>query len=42
MFNNTLIGVAAKHGLTPLTDWGDPDLDYCFDEVSGQSGRHIP
>ena len=33
VFNSTFLGVAKKHGLTPLVDWGDPDLDACFDEA---------
>lgn len=33
VFNSTLIGVAAKHGLKPVVDWGDPELADCFDEV---------
>lgn len=33
MFNSTLLGVAAEHGLHALTDWEDPELDDCFDEV---------
>ena len=33
MFNSTFLGVAKKHGLTPLVDWGDPDLDACFEEA---------
>ena len=33
VFNSTLLGVAAAHGLHALTDWEDPDLDDCFDEV---------
>jgi hypothetical protein len=41
VFNNTLIGVAAKHGLRPLTDWGDPDLNECFDEVLAPSPLHM-
>lgn len=39
VFNSTLIGVAAKHGLKPLTDWGDAELDCCFDEVSGPTPK---
>ncbi len=34
MFNSTLIGVAAKHGLKPVCDWGDSELNDCFDEVT--------
>jgi hypothetical protein len=33
VFNSTLLGVAAEHGLHALTDWEDPELDECFDEV---------
>ena len=33
VFNSTFLGVAKKHGLTPLVDWGDPDLDACFEEA---------
>lgn len=33
VFNSTLLGVAAEHGLHPLTDWEDPELDACFDEA---------
>ncbi|EIE26052.1 hypothetical protein COCSUDRAFT_61044 [Coccomyxa subellipsoidea C-169] len=36
VFNSTLIGVAAKHGLEPITDWRDPELDDCFDEADAQ------
>ncbi|BDA44333.1 mRNA cap guanine-N7 methyltransferase [Coccomyxa sp. Obi] len=36
VFNSTLIGVAAKHGLKPVCDWGDPELDDCFDEADAQ------
>lgn len=36
VFNSTLIGVAAKHGLKPVCDWGDPELVGCFDEVDAQ------
>jgi hypothetical protein len=35
VFTSTLLGVAAKHGLVPVSDWDDPDLDACFDEVWG-------
>jgi len=28
--------VAAKHGLKPVVDWGDPELADCFDEVLHQ------
>ena len=34
VFNTTFLGVAARHGLAPLIDWGDPGLDACFDEAS--------
>lgn len=33
VFNSTLLGVAAEHGLHALTEWDDPELDECFDEV---------
>ena len=33
VFNSTFLGVAKKHGLTPLVDWGDPELDACFEEA---------
>lgn len=33
VFTSTLLGVAARHGLVPICDWGDPDLDACFDEA---------
>ncbi|CAL8470296.1 g9838 [Coccomyxa elongata] len=36
VFNSTLIGVAAKHGLKPVCDWEDPELDDCFDEADAQ------
>ena len=34
VFNSTLLGVAAEHGLHPITDWEDPELDECFDQAS--------
>ena len=33
VFNSTLLGVAAEHGLHPITDWEDPELDECFDQA---------
>ena len=33
VFNSTLLGVAAEHGLHSLTDWEDPELDECFDQA---------
>ena len=33
VFNSTLLGVAAEHGLHPITDWEDPQLDECFDQA---------
>lgn len=33
VFNSTLLGVAAEHGLQALTEWDDAELDDCFDEV---------
>ena len=33
MYSSALAGVAAQHGLTPVTDWGAPELEDFFDEV---------
>ena len=33
VFNSTLLGVAAEHGLHPITDWEDPELDECFEQA---------
>ncbi len=33
VYSSALAGVAAQHGLTPVTDWGAPALEDFFDEV---------
>ena len=33
VYSSALAGVAAQHGLTPVTDWGAPELEDSFDEV---------
>ena len=33
VYASTLAAVAAQQGLTPVTEWGSPELDACFDEA---------
>ena len=34
VFEKVLLGVAAKYGLHPVTDYDDPSMDALFDPVS--------
>ncbi len=38
VYASTLAAVAAQQGLTPVTDWGSPELDACFDEARAGPG----
>ena len=37
VFRSTLVGVAGKHGLKPIIDLGDPDMDELFQQAGLKS-----